>query len=193
VEADPSQTQPSVPSNIGATRHARLGKAGVLDASRALLFARCCVDSNGRRARWVLLRWWSGPVTRRGRVQRAAKLAREMAPCRLGSGRCMVEVLFALLITETSELGVSWPCETGRPRRQALRRGGCHRCETRQRESTPRSAAVRQDCLRPFGGSIPSTGHLCPSTCNPVRRREEAAGANASSRAAVFVVVHSDV
>jgi hypothetical protein len=143
VEADPSQTQPSVPSNIGATRHARLAEPGVLDASRALLFARCCVDSNGRRARWVLLRWWSGPVTRLGRAQRAAKLARGMAPCRLGSGRCMVEVLFALLITETSELGVSWRYETGRPRRQALRRRGCHRCETRPRESTQRSAAQR--------------------------------------------------
>jgi hypothetical protein len=58
------------------------------------------------------LRWYSGPVTRLARAQRAARLARVMAPCRLGSGRCRVQVLFALLITETSELGVSWRLET---------------------------------------------------------------------------------
>jgi hypothetical protein len=68
--------------------------------------------------------------------------------------------------------------------------------DARRGRASQRNAALRNEArlsAGPAGGSVPSTGHLCPSTCNPVRRREEAAGANASSRSAVFVVVHSDV
>lgn len=69
-----------------------------------------------------------------GLAHSTADVASAMAPCRLdagiwrASGRCVV-VLFPLLITAPGELGVWCRCETGPPRRQALREC-CRRCET---------------------------------------------------------------
>jgi hypothetical protein len=170
----------------------------------------CCLRIVGVESELRYVIWESNGRHKTGAgAERAAKLARVMAPCRLGSGRCMVEVLFALLITETSELGVCWRYETSPPRRRARRRGCCRRCVSRhssaQRGKTARTPWAICGMQR---RSVPWTGHMyCQQRkISPVGawmprpqatmchlENRAAAGANASSRSAVFVVVHSDV